>query len=61
MLYEVITGMDARVLAEEYNAYIVYLYFEQNFLHERPSLEVIDKKMKQHNDYFAKYIFKQGE
>ena len=51
-----IRDMDTRVLAEEYNAYIVYLYFEQNLLHDSPSLEVIDKKMKQHNDFFARYI-----
>jgi len=47
---------DTRVLAEEYNAYIVYLYFEQNFLHDSPSLDVIDKKMKQHNEFFTRYI-----
>lgn len=56
-----IRDMDTRVLAEEYNAYIVYLYYEQNLLHDSPSLEVIDKKMKQHNDYFARYILKHGE
>lgn len=55
-----IRGMNTRVLAEEYNAYIVYLYFEQNLLHDSPSLEVIDKKMKQHNDYFTRYILKQA-
>lgn len=47
---------DTRVLAEEYNAYIVYLYFEQNFLHDSPSLDVIDKKLKQHNEFFSRYI-----
>jgi len=52
---------DTRVLAEEYNAYIVYLYFEQNFLYDSPSLDVIDKKMKQHNEFFARYVLKQGE
>lgn len=52
---------DTRVLAEEYCAYIVYLYFEQNFLHIGPSLDVIDEKMKQHNDFFVRSILKQGE
>jgi hypothetical protein len=52
---------DTRVLAEEYNAYIVYLYFEQNFLYGSPNLDVIDKKMKQHNEFFSRYVLKQGE
>ncbi len=56
-----IRDIDARVIAEEYCAYIVYLYFEQNFLHTEPSLAVIDEKMKQHNDFFVQHILKQGE
>lgn len=52
---------DTRVLAEEYNAYIVYLYFEQNFLKEGPSLEEIDRKMKRHNAFFAQHVFIRGE
>ncbi len=56
-----IRDIDTRVLAEEYCAYIVYLYFEQNFLHTGPSLDVIDEKMRQHNDFFVRNILKQGE
>ncbi|SHI01555.1 transcriptional regulator, TetR family [Sporobacter termitidis DSM 10068] len=47
---------DTGVLAEEYVAYVVSLYFEQNFLRERLDLDEIDKKMKQHNDFYARYI-----
>ena len=53
-----IRDMDTRVLAEEYCAYIVFLYFEQNFLHTSPNLDVIDEKMKQHNDFFISNILK---
>lgn len=55
-----ISDIDTQVVAEEYCAYVVYLYFEQNFLHTAPSLDVIDKKMTQHNDFFVRYILKQG-
>lgn len=47
---------DARVLAQEYTAYIIYLYFEQNFLKECPDLTEIERKMKQHNDFFTRYL-----
>lgn len=53
-----IEPVDARAAAEEYNAYIVYLYFEQNFLQGQLSLEQIDAKMKRHNEFFAQYILK---
>lgn len=53
-----IEPVDARAVAEEYNAYIIYLYFEQNFLRDEPSLEQIDAKMKRHNEFFAQYILK---
>lgn len=53
--------MDTRVLAEEYVAYIVSLYFEQNLLCDSPDIGVIDERMKRHNDFFARCVFKQGE
>ncbi len=56
-----IGNMDTQVLAEEYCAYIVYLYFEQNFLNSGPSLDVIDEKMKQHNEFFVRTVLKQGD
>ncbi len=56
-----IRDIDTRVIAEEYCGYIAYLYFEQNFLHTEPSLDVIDEKMKQHNAFFVRHILKQGE
>lgn len=53
---------DTLVLAEEYTAYIIYLYFEQNFLKDGPDLKEIEARMKQHNHYFAKRILnKKGE
>lgn len=56
-----IHSADTGVLAEEYSSYIIYLYFEQNFLQEGPDLEVIEKKMKQHNSFFARHILKGKE
>lgn len=56
-----IDKMDTRVLAEEYNSYILYLYFEQNFLKESPDLEEIERKMKQHNDFYSHYVLKKKE
>ena len=53
---KLIEGMDTRVLAEEYTGYIVCLYFQQNFLSESIDLNEIDRKMKQHNDFFARHI-----
>ena len=52
---------DTQVLAEEYCAYIVYLYFEQNILSPKPDLDLIDKKMKQHNDFFVNCLTKKGK
>ena len=56
-----IDNVNTQVLAEEYCAYIVYLYFEQNFLNSGPSLDVIDEKMKQHNEFFVRTVLKQGD
>jgi AcrR family transcriptional regulator len=53
-----IAAADTRVLAEEYTSYVVYLYFEQNFLKEVLSLDEIERKMRQHNDFYANYILK---
>lgn len=49
---------DTLVLAEEYNSYILSLYFEQNFLKDEPDLQQIDKRMKRHNAFFAEHILK---
>ena len=51
-----IDPIDTRVLAEEYNAYLVYLYFEQNFLKESLNLAEVDQKMQQHNEFYARHI-----
>lgn len=56
-----IAPANTRVLAEEYSAYILYLYFEQNFLQDTPNLELIEAKMKQHNDFFALTVLKGKE
>lgn len=57
-----IAPMDTGVLAEEYNAYIVSLYFEQNFLSEELNLDEIDRKMKQHNDFYTRHVLaRKGE
>jgi len=53
---KLIEPMDTMVLAEEYNAYVVWLYFEQNFLSETINLDEIDRKMKQHNDFYSRHI-----
>ena len=52
---------DARILAEEYTAYVIFLYFEQNFLKETPDLPEIEQKMKQHNDFYAQYLLTRKE
>lgn len=60
--HELIDPVDTKVLAEEYNAYLVYLYFEQNFLNERLNLDEVDRKMKQHNEFYARHILiRKGE
>ncbi|MCK5130102.1 MAG: TetR/AcrR family transcriptional regulator [Clostridiales bacterium] len=51
---------DTQVFAEEYCAYIVYLYFEQNILNSAPNIDFIDKKMKQHNEFIVRCIQKEG-
>jgi len=51
---------DTQVIAEEYCAYIVYLYFEQNILIAEPDLDYIDRKMKQHNDFIVRCINNEG-
>jgi AcrR family transcriptional regulator len=56
-----ICDADTRVLAEEYNSYIVYLYYEQNFLKEELSLDEIRTKMKQHNYFYANHVIKKKE
>ena len=56
-----INPIDTKFVAEEYNAYIVYLYFEQNFLSERLSFEEIERKMKQHNAFYCKYVLVRKE
>ena len=53
-----IEAADTRVLAEEYSAYIIYLFFEQNFLQDGPNLDEIEKKMAQHNTFYANRILK---
>lgn len=53
-----IDPVDTEALAEEYSSYIICLYFEQNFLNESLSLNEIEKKMKQHNNFYAQYILK---
>lgn len=53
--------VDSRVAAEEYASYIVYLFFEQNFLKESLSLEEIESKMIQHNDFYVNTILKKKE
>ena len=53
---KLIESIDTRVLAEEYNAYVVCLYFEQNFLSEGINLDEIDRKMIQHNDFYVRHI-----
>lgn len=55
---EMIDVADTRVLAEEYCAYIVYLFFKQNILHTEPKLDFINEKMKQHNDFFVHCVLK---
>lgn len=52
--------VDTRVLAEEYSSYIIYLYFEQNFLNESLSLDEIERKMQQHNDFYADILKRKG-
>lgn len=47
---------DACVLAEEYNAYIICLYFEQNFLNDSICLDEIEMRMQRHNRFFARYV-----
>lgn len=57
-----IDPVDTGVLAEEYNAYIVCLYFEQNFLSESLSFDEIERKMEQHNEFYARHILiRKGE
>ncbi len=51
-----IDPVDTSVLAEEYNAYVVFLYFEQNFLRDALDLNEIERKMKQHNDFYSHHI-----
>ena len=51
-----IDGADTGILAEEYAAYVVYLYFEQNFLNESLSLEEIERKMERHNEFYVRHI-----
>lgn len=53
-----IDELDTRIAAEEYNSYIVYLYFEQNFLNEGPDLDEIERRMMQHNEFYARYILR---
>ncbi|NLO40552.1 MAG: TetR/AcrR family transcriptional regulator [Ruminiclostridium sp.] len=50
--------IDTNVAAEEYNAYIIYLYFEQNYLKDAPDVTEIEQKMKQHNAFFANHVLK---
>ena len=50
--------IDTTVAAEEYNAYIIYLYFEQNYLKDAPDVTEIEQKMKQHNAFFANHVLK---
>lgn len=57
-----IAPIDTLAAAEEYNAFIIYLYFEHNFLRPHPSIDLIDKKMKQHNAFFTRNVLKcEGE
>lgn len=58
---ESISGLDTRVLAEEYIAYIMFLYFKHNFLLNSPDIEDIEKKMAQHNEFYANNILKRGK
>lgn len=54
-----ISPLDTEAAAEEYHAYIISLYYAQNFLKENPSLEEIEMKMKQHNAFFTRNIIKE--
>ncbi len=56
-----IPPINTRVLAEEYSAYIISLYFEQNFLKDSLNLDEIESKMKQHNDFYVYNILKKGK
>lgn len=53
-----IDDLNTQVVAEEYNAYIVYLYYEQNFLKENLNLEEIERKMRRHNAFYASHVLK---
>lgn len=53
---DLIDPVDTRILAEEYNSFVISLYFEQNFLNENLNLDEIDRKMKQHNDFYVHHI-----
>ncbi len=55
-----IDATDTRTLAEEYNAYIIYLCFEQNFLKEEPDLGEIEEKMRRHNAFYADCVLRKG-
>ena len=57
-----IASIDTATAAEEYNAYIIFLYFEQNFLKDEPNMEEIEKKMIRHNQFFAYNVLrKEGQ
>lgn len=56
-----IDATNTQVVAEEYNAYIVCLYYEQNFLKENLSLEEIERKMRRHNAFYASHVLKKKE
>lgn len=53
-----IAPIDTAAAAEEYNAYIIYLYFEQNFIKDEPDMEEIEEKMLRHNRFFAHHILR---
>jgi len=53
-----IATVDTAAAAEEYNAHILYLYFEQNFLKDEPDMEEIEKRMLLHNRFFADHFLR---
>lgn len=56
-----IEPIDTGMAAEEYDAYVIYLYFELNFLKDSPDPMEIEKRMKRHNAFFANHVLKKRE
>lgn len=58
---EGLSGLNTRVLAEEYVAYNMFLYFKHYYLLDSPDIEDIEQKMRQHNEFYASTIMKRGK